>query len=104
MDKGWIKLHRKLLDSDIWHDVSTFRLFIYLIIQANHQDGRKINGIELKRGQFIRSYRKLAEDLSYRYGNGFKRYSTKTIKKAIAKLNQTGRVSTEETEWGTLFT
>lgn len=102
--KGWVKIHREILHSDIWHDVNTFRLFTYLIINATHKDGTKINGIELKEGQYIRSYRKIAEDLAYKEGRGLKKPSTKTIKKCVEKLVNAERVSKEETEWGTLFT
>lgn len=102
--EGWISLHRKVYESDLWNDVTTFRLFIYLLLHASHKDGIKINGIELQRGQWIRSTRKLAEDLSYKEGRGLKKYSTKTINKCIHKLVDAKRVSIEETEVGTLFT
>lgn len=101
---GWIKLHREIFDSDIWHDVTTFRLFLYLLGQASHQDGVKVKGMELKRGQFIRSYRKLADDLSYKEGRGLKKYSLSTIKKCVNKLIESERVNVQETEVGTLFT
>ncbi|MEC1723921.1 hypothetical protein P9E34_04065 [Schinkia azotoformans] len=102
--QGWIKLHREILDSELWHDVTTFRLFIYLIGKASHQDGIKINGIEIKRGQWLRSYRKLAQDLAYKEGRGLKEYSLKTISKCINKLISAERVTIQETEQGTLFT
>lgn len=104
MDYGWIKLHRKIIETDLWHDVTTFRLFTYLILKASYQDGVKIKGITLKRGQWIRSYRKLAEDLSYKEGRGRKEYSIKTIKKCVDKLKCSGTVTVQETELGTLFT
>ncbi|PAE20534.1 hypothetical protein CHH80_11010 [Bacillus sp. 7504-2] len=102
--QGWFKLHRELFDTDLWHDVSTFRLFLYLISQASHKDGVKIKGIELKRGQYIRSYRKLADDLSYKEGRGYKKYSLSTIKSCVNKLIESERVNVNETEVGTLFT
>ncbi|MGM0903092.1 MAG: DnaD domain-containing protein [Bacillota bacterium] len=101
---GWIKLHREIFDSDIWHDVTTFRLFLYLLGQASHQDGVKVKGLEVNRGQFVRSYRKLADDLSYKEGRGLKKYSLSTIKKCINKLIESERVNVQETEVGTLFT
>src|SRR5690625_4250199 len=100
----WFKLHREIFNSDIWNDVTTFRLFLLLIGKATHQDGIKVAGIELKRGQYLRSYRKLSEDLAYKEGRGTKKYSTKTIKKCVDKLISDGRVSKEETEQGTVFT
>lgn len=102
--QGWFKLHRELFDSDIWHDANTFRLFVYLIAQASHQDGIKTKGRTLKRGQYIRSYRKLADDLAYKEGRGYKTLSLSTIKKCVNKLIEAERVNVEETELGTLFT
>ncbi|MFD2628810.1 hypothetical protein [Oceanobacillus kapialis] len=100
----WFKVYRDLFESDLWNDVTTFRLFILLIGKASHQDGVKVAGVELKKGQYLRSYRKLADDLSYKEGRGKKQYSIRTIHKAINKLISDGRVSKEETEQGTLFT
>ncbi len=100
----WFKVHREIFDSDIWNDVTTFRLFMYLMGKASHKDGVKIAGVELKRGQYLRSYRKLAADLAYKEGRGTKEYSLRTIKKAIDKLISAERVNVRETEQGTLFT
>ena len=100
---GWIKLHRKILESDIWYDVTTFRIFVYLILNAAHSE-TVINGVKLEKGQCLKSYRMIAEDLKYKYGNGFKKYSTRTIKKSVSKLIKDGRVQVRETGWGTLFT
>jgi hypothetical protein len=100
----WFKVYRKLFESDLWHDVSTFRLFLFLVGQASHKDGIKVAGLELSKGQYLRSYRKLAQDLSYKEGRGTKQYSTKTIKKSIYKLVNDGMVSIVETKQGTIFT
>src|SRR5690606_15972333 len=59
----WLKLFRQIFDSELWTDVTTLRLFLLLLGKASHRDGVKIAGIDLKRGQYLRSYRKLAEDL-----------------------------------------
>lgn len=100
----WFKLYREIFDSDLWTDVTTFRLFLLLIGKASHRDGVTIAGVELKRGQYLRSYRKLAEDLAYKEGRGTKTYSLKTIKKCVDKLISDERVNVQETEQGTLFT
>lgn len=102
--QGWIKLHREIYDTDIWHDVTTFRLFVFLIGKASHQDGLKYKSMEINRGQYIRSYRKLADDLSYKEGRGYKKYSLSTIKSCVNKLVKSERVNVKETELGTLFT
>lgn len=93
-----------MLETDIWYDVTTFRLFTYLLLNATHQDGIKKGGVELKRGQWIRSYRKLAQDLAYKEGRGVKEYSIKTISKCVKKLVDAGTITVEETKQGTLFT
>ncbi|MED0665743.1 hypothetical protein P4T04_05345 [Bacillus badius] len=102
--QGWIKLHRKILENDLWNDVSTFRLFTLLLLKAAYRDGVKVNGHALKQGQYIRSYRLLAQDLSYKEGRGIKQYSTSTIKRCSAKLIEKGMITVDETELGTLFT
>lgn len=101
---GWIKLHREIFDSDIWHDVTTFRLFVYLIGKASHQDGINHKGLVLNKGQFVRSYRKLADDLTFKEGRGYKKYSLSTIKNSIKKLVDDERIAVDETKLGTLFT
>ena len=102
--QGWIKLNREILESDLWHDVGTFRLFVYLLLKASHSDNAKFRDVELKRGQWVRSYRKLAEDLAYKEGRGTKQYSLRTIHKSIGKLVDAGLITIQETEQGTLFT
>ena len=56
------------------------------------------------RGQYLRSYRKLREDLMYIENNAIKYYGVATIKRLIDKLVQDGRLEITETELGTLFT
>ncbi|MCM3404936.1 DnaD domain protein [Cytobacillus oceanisediminis] len=102
--QGWIKLHRKILDNEIWHDVTTFRLFTLLLLQAVHKDGVKVKGIELKRGQYLRSYSKLAEDLEYKEKRGYKKVSKSTVLRSVKKLVEEGMVAVSETDYGTLFT
>lgn len=38
--KGWIKLHRKILESEIWHDQTALRVFIWLLLTVNHKTGK----------------------------------------------------------------
>jgi hypothetical protein len=102
--EGWVKYHRKILENDIWYDVTSFRLFTYLLLQASHQDGVKINGIEVKKGQYIRSYSKLVEDLAYKQGRGTATLNRSTIKRSVDKLVKKNMVTVDETEYGTLFT
>ena len=102
--KGWIKLHRKILDNELWHDVTTFRLFTLLLLRAVHKDGVKIKGIELKRGQYLRSYSKLAEDLEFKEKRGYKKVAKSTILRSVKKLVEEDMVTVNETDYGTVFT
>ncbi|MCM3396457.1 DnaD domain protein [Oceanobacillus profundus] len=101
---GWIKLHRKILDNEIWNDVTTFRLFTLLLLRASHKDGIKTKSIVINRGQYLRSYSKLAEDLEFKEGRGFKKVSKSTIKRSVQKLIDAGMVTVSETDSGTVFT
>ena len=101
---GWIKLHREILENEIWYDIPTYRLFNYLLLKAAHKDGIRTGGVVLKRGQWVRSYRKLAQDLAYRDGRGLSEYSLNTIKRCVHKLMKDGRITVHDTEYGTLFT
>lgn len=101
--EGWIKIHRKIVQHEIWNDVTTFRLFMLLLLKATHQD-IVVKGVNIKRGQYLRSYSKLAEDLEYKEGRGLKKVSKSTILRCIKKLVSEEIVSISETEHGTLFT
>lgn len=101
--QGWIKFHRKILDNEIWHDVTAFRLFTFLLLKASHKDGIKTRGIVINRGQYLRSYSKLAEDLEYMEGRSRKKIPKSTIERKVKKLVDEGMVSISETVSGTLF-
>ncbi len=60
---GWIKLHRKLLDWEWYNDPNTSRLFIHLLLKANHE-ATKWHGISLSPGQLITGRKTLANELN----------------------------------------
>jgi hypothetical protein len=51
-----------------------------------------IESVHVKRGQWIRSYRKLAEDLKYKEGRGYKQPSHQAVEKAVKRLIQRGYI------------
>jgi len=104
MHSNWFKMSCDVFTSDLWHDVSTFRLFMLLIGRATHQEETRFCGMRLLKGQYVRSYEKLCEDLTYKMGRGNQQYSKHTIHKCVRKLIRAGRISVKETEFGTLFT
>jgi hypothetical protein len=105
---SFFKMDRNIFTSDIWGNVVEFRLFIYLIGNARYgnepNDAYKDKGITIERGQFLRSIRKLREDLEYVENNAVKSYSLSTVNRAIKSLEAQNRIKTENTKLGTLFT
>lgn len=101
--EGWIKLHRKITEHEIWADVTTFRLFMFLLLKSTYKNYEH-KGLKLKPGQFVRSYAKLAEDLTYYERNARKKVPKSTISNSIKKLVKHGMIAVNETEVGTMFT
>lgn len=93
MGRGWIKLHRNMLDWEWYEDVSTTRVFIHLLLTANHKD-KKWKGEVIKRGSLVTSIRHLAEDT---------RLSTPTIQKCLKKLIKTGEIRKRSTNKYTII-
>ncbi len=50
--EGWIKLHRQFINWEWYKDINTCKLFLHLILSANHKD-KKWRSKMIKRGQLI---------------------------------------------------
>ena len=94
MSTGWIKLHRKLLDWEWYDDVNTTRVFLHLLLVANHKDNNW-RGIEIKRGQRLTSISGLAAETHL---------SIKNIRTSIKRLKSTNEVASHSTAQHTVFT
>jgi hypothetical protein len=103
---GYYLSPRKKYDSDIWKDIHKNRLFELLIGKANHQKNKpqRLGSVTVGHGQYLRSYRKLQDDLEYVENRQVKRYSLSKLGRMIKELVDEGRISVTETELGTLFT
>lgn len=95
---------REIFEHPIWQNIVEFRLFLYLCGKACFQDGVRIGNIVLKRGQWVRSYRNLQDDLSYIENRAVKKYSISVIQRAVQSLVKQNRITIESAELGTLFT
>ena len=84
---GHIKLDRKILEWEWYQNHNVFRLFIHLLLTANHKDG-KWQGIVVKRGQVITGLDKLSE---------FTGLSTMQIRTCFDKLKLTGEITVKVT-------
>lgn len=60
MNKGWIKLHRKLADWQWYSDIPATRLLIHLLIYVNYED-KKWQGIFVKAGSMVFSWETLSK-------------------------------------------
>ncbi|MAO21768.1 MAG: hypothetical protein CMJ25_13550 [Phycisphaerae bacterium] len=94
MSTGWIKLHRQLLGWEWYSDVNTTRVFLHLLLVANHKDNNW-RGIEIKRGQRLTSINALANETNL---------SIKNIRTSIKRLKSTNEVASHSTAQHTVFT
>lgn len=105
MHEGVFQTDRNIFMNDIWLNIVEFRLFFLIYGKAVFkEEGIEYNGIHIKRGQFLRSYRNLQKDLEYIENRAIKKYSLSVIKKAVDNLVGKKRIKIETTELGTLFT
>lgn len=71
MKKGWISIHRKIQECEIWINNEPFDIrsaWIDLLLLANHEDVEMVFDYEpmlVKRGQFLTSVRKLGARWSW---------------------------------------
>jgi hypothetical protein len=94
LHRGFIKLYRKILDSEIFYKPEHLQLFLYLLINANHEPG-KVRGIDVKRGQHLTGRKQLSTNLNYKESTTYKRLLWLKDKKFIAlkSNNQSTMVS-----------
>lgn len=80
--EGWIKLHRKFTDWEWFQDSYMVHLFIYLLLNANHKEG-KWKGVDIERGTLITGRKKLS------LATGI---SEQIIRTRLKKLEQTNEI------------
>lgn len=91
---GWITLHRKFLDWEWYADANTSRLFIHLLLTANHRD-KKWRGIEIKRGQVLTGRSALAAATGL---------SVKSVRTGLERLQSTNEVAIKTTNKYSIIT
>jgi len=91
---GWISLHRSLFDWEWYQTPNVSRLFIHLLLRANHEDG-SWQGHAVKRGQTICGRKALSEEL---------RISERTIRTCLSKLKSTNEITIESTTQFSIIT
>jgi len=95
---GFILLSRDLLDNGLWTGSSdVLRLFIYLCISANYGKksytySRGAVTITVRKGEYLRSMRKIGEDCSYTGNNKLITWSSSRVSGMLRQLEQDGRI------------
>jgi hypothetical protein len=90
---GWIKLHRQILEWEWYSDNNCFRLFLHLLLKANHKE-KRFKGIELKVGSIVTSRDLLARETGL---------SSQQIRTALNKLISTNEITSETNSQGTIL-
>lgn len=83
MAGDWIKLHRKVIESQVFSDGELFRLWTYLLVRANYKPSF-FRGIKIEIGQVAFSQRMLVETLGVSRG---------TIQRHLKKLEDMGNIT-----------
>ena len=95
---GFILLSRDLLDNDLWRANSDLvRLWIYLICKASYGPkeytySRGTTKITVRKGEFLRSLRRMGEDCSYTGNNKLVTWSTSRVAAMLKTLEDDGRI------------
>ena len=99
--KGWVKIHRKILDNILWKDSEPFdkrSAFIDLILMANHKESAVFNGTTIQwnvpAGSFWTSIRTLSERWHWTKGK---------VANYLRTLEALDMVHTKRTANGTLL-
>ena len=105
-DKTYVALWRRIFGSSLWLHITECRLFLFLVGKARRSEipDDQFKPVIIKQGQYLRSYRKLAEDLRFIENHAVIHYSLSRIKVAVENLVKQNRITVEKTELGTLFT
>lgn len=98
MDNGWIRLHRKSLNSSIWVNPVIWFVWCWCLLKANHEINKfPFNGkdIAIKPGQFITGRSKALSELPM--------ISPQNYKTAINYLKLTNRITSQITNKFTII-
>lgn len=87
MDRGYIKVWRKIEDWEWVKDPQTLGFFIYLMLKANYKDSRYM-GYDIPRGALVCGRKSLSEELGL---------GEQTIRTLITRLKSTNEITIKVT-------
>ncbi len=92
--EGYVKINRKLLEWNYFSDGNVLRVFLFLLLRANHKDNIVFD-TKVLRGQHITSIRKISV---------YTDLSIKQVRLALNKLKKDQTIVTKGTNKNTLVT
>jgi biotin operon repressor len=98
LNRGYVKVWRKIEDSGLIQLPNTLALFMHILLRATHKDtkrGTTTGVIELKRGQFISGIHKLSEALEQ---------TERQIRTSIDRLVKLGIITVKATNKYSVYT
>jgi len=93
MEQGWIKIHRQLLSWEWYDDTNTFRLFMHLLLKANHKD-KKYRGKVVKAGSLLTGRELLSAETGL---------SIQQIRTSISRLKSTNEITIKTSKQGSVI-
>jgi len=73
--EGWVKLHRKLLESPVFQNEKLLKVFVWCLLKASHTEHAELVGLQkvsLHPGQFVYGRHKAAEELKIKESTLYK--------------------------------
>lgn len=89
--KGWISLHRKLLDNPIFKNHKLLQTFLYCLLKATHEDYEALVGdqmVSLKTGQLVTGRKAISQATNLTEQN---------VRTALSKLEKLGILTIKPT-------
>ena len=90
---GWIKLHRQITDWEWYDDHNTFRLFMHLLLKANHKE-RSYRGVKIEVGCIMTGRELLSKETGL---------SVQQIRTCLERLKSTNEITIKSNKQGTII-
>ena len=100
---GFIKLPKEIIQHEIFENPLDLRLLLLILKNANYSDQYEHKGQTLNKGQWIRSHKKLQEDLRFKWGNAYITPTVKEIRGAISRVKRADFINFKGNHLGILF-
>lgn len=91
--QGWIKIHRQLLEWEWYDDNNTFRLFIHLMLKANHKE-KNYRGTVVKVGSLLTGLDVLSKETGL---------SVQQVRTCIKRLKSTSEITIKTSSKGSVI-